>query len=1331
MTKKSKAFVVILACVLLASIAVTGFGWFTSSRTEPIGVTSFVRKSYFQSGTGTAEQPFEIKYPVQLYYFTWLQDMGYFNIQQDDQHRVKPTHFYLSEDLDMSGFNLPPAGSQQFPFLGEFDGRNHKISNLTVCNQEGNGILTDVPKETKAADKSTILEKTDPQIVGFFGVVGEYKGVLSTNKQVVSVKNFDLENETIQSNHPKEGKTLVGIAAGYINATVENVGVAESTLQVGQNIQALDPEKTTNFSDYTLAGYCTEEYKEQVDLTETKVSEPKVETSAGSGSESGNAWGGSIGMRSMYHRLLGIQRGASGLQFPVKKILRTDPDGNHSTEYVYEDLSNNFRAHDAGDGGTFTFNKHSNGWDTESYIYLYGEIPSKYKNQETIQRVETRYNAHRISDGTNYLNVSDGVLAGGTSAADATGWFFSNSATKDGVIHTISGGKTYYLNADSSSGLHLSKSNQGSTVWTSVNGKLRCTINGVNYYLIFENGNWKISIESISVITDRNGHFLTYNGTDFPSVSIAEDATDWKIGSDGKIYTFYQGEKQYLTSLNKKLAVTTDSAAAVVWTHNGTNFSCVDHGITLYLGYDEATSAWTLQSQSKYTVSDGNGNYLDISDGNVINRKKIGKASQIEFSEPGDLPAGKMQCNGHYLKVGKNQKGNWVLSTGEKESNAGRWINDGSGGLYYENNNQYLVVKKQDNKNKWVPSESKKNLVIEPVAFTPPNSKNQTINISLPMLTVRNFNYVDAVETLLSDEPYTYDPYATYIPLSTVDDSVFENAVLDLDNNRLKANPANTGYVIAGSKVQRELRNGLPVKSGDIRVSQYRLDGTLNTDKNLHNSYTGDYGDGSGVTIYSKSYKVPDQYTAIVGKDETTINNLGLQKFKSSEKLMGQILQGESYVYGLHFMDAQIGMDNLLTVDKNVFLNGDTFQNFQFPKDSIDFTLKKKGYINFFAGTYYPGNNSFFSLHEIIRDKDADGKPKKNADGVYAIKDIKEIEKVYGNPRKPKKPYVYKYAGENEPNLTLPQYEGYECMFNTAWIKTQSNLTEQAIYYFEIPVNAGEYALGSVSGSDGAYLMYLDISANAQEVQCTNVTEITSVTSQEARCIKGIQMLDKTELKGTDPLDSTNSVCVSLPVPAAGSAINTTISRSGNDVTMTGADQKNATYIGGGITLHDDSGALTANPISSNKKITKVFTQIEKNLTMDEVTTTVTTTEEIYKNGVLESRTAKKTVNGGPAETVENPAAIDLPAENALAYHFSAANTATVTQTISRNEIVVDQYPAAGEPAVDRSELIKRYDVTITTDQEIVVTVDVANRDTFINNNKVTNAGQKIRILPG
>ena len=49
---------------------------------------------------------------------------------------------------------------------------------------------------------------------------------------------------------------------------------------------------------------------------------------------------------------------------------------------------------------------------------------------------------------------------------------------------------------------------------------------------------------------------------------------------------------------------------------------------------------------------------------------------------------------------------------------------------------------------------------------------------------------------------------------------------------------------------------------------------------------------------------------------------------------------------------------------------------------------------------------------------------------------------------------------------------------------TEQPPVDNAIYYFEIPVNEGEYALHGVSGHDaGGYLMYLDIGASGSQDQ--------------------------------------------------------------------------------------------------------------------------------------------------------------------------------------------------------------------------------------------------------
>ncbi|WP_028509232.1 hypothetical protein [Ruminococcus sp. NK3A76] len=70
-------------------------------------------------------------------------------------------------------------------------------------------------------------------------------------------------------------------------------------------------------------------------------------------------------------------------------------------------------------------------------------------------------------------------------------------------------------------------------------------------------------------------------------------------------------------------------------------------------------------------------------------------------------------------------------------------------------------------------------------------------------------------------------------------------------------------------------------------------------------------------------------------------------------------------------------------------------------------------------------------------------------------------------------------------------------MFDTAWLTDPDSVRSNTVYYFEIPVNAGEYALGSVSGSNGAYLLYLDISTHQGDSVLTyEKMEITTTTYQ-------------------------------------------------------------------------------------------------------------------------------------------------------------------------------------------------------------------------------------------
>ena len=279
----------------------------------------------------------------------------------------------------------------------------------------------------------------------------------------------------------------------------------------------------------------------------------------------------------------------------------------------------------------------------------------------------------------------------------------------------------------------------------------------------------------------------------------------------------------------------------------------------------------------------------------------------------------------------------------------------------------------------------------------------------------------------------------TYFPLITNPDS-YEVA------------RKNTGYVIGGS--EDNTTNAYPDKTGDIRVSKYST-------SDINRSYSS----GNLTTVYTINSSL--QTTQINANDYVKYN-------ESKTEFLDMITDGN--IYGLHFMPANINQNHLVTADYTL-INGEEKTNYKMPASSIDFNVIEKGCINFFAGTYFSGNNSFFSLHHIERDANDE------------ITSINEIAEIYESSDE-SKDYIYKYTnGSYTSSLT----SDYSLVFSTNRIKRQSNVTTNAVYYFEIPVNAGEFALGSVNGGTGAYLMYLDIATNGGIDQQANVDTFGSV----------------------------------------------------------------------------------------------------------------------------------------------------------------------------------------------------------------------------------------------
>ena len=239
MNKKLKVFALAsLSLFSLVTLATATVAWFAhlpdlqfGSGEGKIDVGAGSETSYYESGSGdTIDDPYIISNRNHLYNLAWLQYMGRYNSP------VVQKYFKLKNDIDMTGLALPPIGTDDYPFLGHFDGNNKTISNLKVVNDDptANGSEFGVTKPSA----TNLAGTSQPTIVGFFGVVGQSPLIddLTYTSSIVSITNLTLNNITIKS---VTDETLIGLAAGYVDGTMSGVKISgNATLDV-------DGESTT------------------------------------------------------------------------------------------------------------------------------------------------------------------------------------------------------------------------------------------------------------------------------------------------------------------------------------------------------------------------------------------------------------------------------------------------------------------------------------------------------------------------------------------------------------------------------------------------------------------------------------------------------------------------------------------------------------------------------------------------------------------------------------------------------------------------------------------------------------------------------------------------------------------------------------------------------------------------------------------------------------------------------------------------------------------------------------------------------------------------------
>ena len=755
------------------------FSWLCDSlRTIP-AFTSYVHKSYFESGDGTAAKQFqiydstgaaidpetgdpitpassedgcafEIKYPVQLYYFAWLQYLGYFNQPKEGAGaEIDQVYFYLSSDLDMTGWTLPPIGTELYPFVGNFDGNGHTISNLTIQNVEtGHDSSPTTLNDFPIADNDDF---TGVDIIGFFGVVGAindngmvYAATDHTSdmfdhsdsesytysSQINEIKNFALDSVTVKT---ETTRSLIGIVAGYVNGEVSQVrvGTSGNVIKTGNNVSAVNT-LTDNLSDYTLMGYVTDPYKDTSDVVLVKLDTPLNEADMSfnyqsQGSTAG--WGGSIDMYGLLKRLDAVrlvpessENQAARREIPKTELIVIDPvDGSQQTrvlEYYADDVftseGNAFSSSEAANRKLYYFSTEKAG----SYHVIPYDSGNRHRNY--LVGLNTMYNANTTQQGKtvytvrfktsnddyvyldaydyfsagNYLNLNNnqnGLIGGNTADShwilDSNGYLYTLTDTYDKV----------YLNATNAISLGAS----GSTVWTWNNNRLSYVYNNVSY-LLYYNAGWTVSQQYYYVITDGNGNYLRYNNNAFVNTTLLSEASHWTFSNLNNLsgYISLEGTNTYLR-YNNGLTTYTGNA----YTTNATSWT--NDGISLYNGSNYIRfngSTWVAGPRDTfYAIHNGtdylnitavNGNTATIGTGDSITYFSADNHTLWTFSNTAGYPQGTISTtvNGTTFYLRDNSG----TLTATNANNPTSWSNSGStlytGIDYIEFDNSWHIV---------------------------------------------------------------------------------------------------------------------------------------------------------------------------------------------------------------------------------------------------------------------------------------------------------------------------------------------------------------------------------------------------------------------------------------------------------------------------------------------------------------------------------------------------------------------------------------------------------------------------------------------------------------
>lgn len=1013
--------------------------------------------AYYAYGEGTAEQPFGISNPRHLYNLSWLQYLGMYSNGQ--------YYFELASDiedgvLDMNDWVIPPIGTEENPFIGNFNGNGQIIENLVVSND-----FTEYNRYPSVVSQNG-FELARPQVVGFFGVIGDLNDSISYvdyDSDINEFKNTGLSSITVRT---VAAETLVGVAAGYSDANILNVAVESPTIDIDDdNASAYSSSLTENLSDYGVVGYTTK--KGEISKIDEKLYGVNVENAIQFNAQADgvdDGWGGSINMKTIFERLRAIKvriaQPVTDFGWRENKnyyngVLDSSETSRNSLITQFETDANyrlvNYSHTEAGN-----FNYFDRGTSSDSYMYLVGghdEIRNYYTNNST--------NLSYITDGTNYLRFTGSALQNTTTFSQATAFNFELQSGNVYYITTSSGGQTYYLYNNASNALQIATTGwtQAQRQWTITTTGNNLTIVNNNRRIMYTSNAWQMIATATTVYEEKrtikysggnNWMGPANSGAAVSSVTSASSAVSFEVDSDGYIYYKVGSTNRYLA---------------------------------LYI-----TTGWNATVELRYNDNKNATNYFyaTYSQGQIV----LGRENYF------------VRYNNSIFTYGDSTNTNLIKN-------------------FNVETNVYSTVRTKYLKNYFQ------------------NSANATES------TEKSKMYYTAGDT-------------TYFPLNVNQDGgTFSTAAQvnsAIANGNFSPKDTNTGYIISGADLK-----GQTYYTKDrsvIRVSQYAFSSINNSMSSSDDSKFEDLLDSKILTVKvnpttgaltssNMDGHLSDDYPRYADSKYSLYMNALTFQFNQTTRRTNE------YIFGLHFMDSVVSMDHIVDAT-NVNVMGVNYPNYQLPVNSVDFNLKQKGSVNFFAGTYFPNNNSIFSLHQVFREG-TDIAEMKEIDEIYSNDEGTKTTK-YANIYKYKdgtilKPYRYdsnqnKYEMDPYSNVdsNVPYVEGstitqaeldsykstydYTLRFKTSQIGVRS-VTSKALYYFEFPMNSGEYALGSVPGGTGSYLLYLDIGANAAKTQRSIFYEHYQEVIRTYEYPLGVAIVKASTVNNSgvvDPTDTTNMV---------------------------------------------------------------------------------------------------------------------------------------------------------------------------------------------------------------